>query len=97
MRIGEYFMESGETEKAIEELTMKFDSMSQTVRRELEHFDFILKEEFEQAFSSYNSYYFNSINKSREATSGSLAAPSELIANILLPAAVSDSIIDMAA
>merc|ERR1712038_1196328 len=47
--------------------------MSQTVRRELEHLDFILKEEFEQAFSSYNTYYFNSINKSREATSTSLA------------------------
>ena len=59
-------------EKAIEELTLRFDSMSQTVRRELEHFDFILKEEFVQAFSSYNSYYFNSINKSREATSQSL-------------------------
>ena len=42
--------------------------MSQTVRRELEHLDFILKEEFEQAFTSYNTYYFNSINKSREAT-----------------------------
>ena len=60
-------------EKAIEALTLKFESMSQTVRRELEHLDFILKEEFEQAFSSYNSYYFNSINKSREATSTSLA------------------------
>ena len=60
-------------EKVIEELTLKFESMSQTVRRELEHLDFILKEEFEQAFSSYNTYYFNSINKSREATSTSLA------------------------
>ena len=60
-------------EKAIEELTLKFETMSQTVRRELEHLDFILKEEFEQAFSSYNTYYFNSINKSREATSTSLA------------------------
>ena len=60
-------------EKAIEELTLKFESMSQTVRRELEHLDFILKEEFEQAFASYNTYYFNSINKSREATSTSLA------------------------
>ena len=55
-------------EKAIEELTLKFETMSQTVRRELEHLDFILKEEFEQAFTSYNTYYFNSINKSREAT-----------------------------
>merc|ERR1711902_462405 len=55
-------------EKAIGELTLKFETMSQTVRRELEHLDFILKEEFEQAFTSYNTYYFNSINKSREAT-----------------------------
>ena len=37
-------------EKVIEELTLKFESMSQTVRRELEHLDFILKNNLNKPF-----------------------------------------------
>ena len=47
--------------------------MSQKVRRKLLYLDLILKEEFQQDFASDNTYYFNSINKPREATLTSLA------------------------
>ena len=47
--------------KQMRKLHRRFESVSQTIRRELEHFDFVMKEEFENAFASYNSKYFKAI------------------------------------
>ena len=59
----------------LEDLQMKFDTMSQIIRKELEHFDFVMNEEFQAAFSAYNSNYFNLIDRSRAPTSLSVAMP----------------------
>ena len=37
----------------LDDIEKKFNTISQTVRRELEHFDFVMREEFEKAFGSY--------------------------------------------
>ena len=46
--------------------------MSQVIRKELEHFDFMMMEEFQKEFSAYNSNYFNLIDRSRAETSLSM-------------------------
>ena len=58
--------------KELEDLEIKFDNMSQVIRKELEHFDFMMMEEFQKEFSAYNSNYFNLIDRSRAETSLSM-------------------------
>lgn len=48
----------------IEKIQVQFDKVSQTIRRELEHFDFVMKDEFEEGFSAYNSTYWHTLKKS---------------------------------
>ena len=59
-------------EKELEDLEIKFDNMSQVIRKELEHFDSMMVEEFQKEFSAYNSNYFNLIDRSRADTSLSM-------------------------
>ena len=49
----------------LEEIEKKFNTISQTVRRELEHFDFVMREEFEKAFGAYSATYWNSLTKTK--------------------------------
>ena len=58
---------------------MKFDTMSQVIRKELEHFDSMMIEEFQKEFSAYNSNYFNLIDRSRADTSLSMVKEQEMI------------------
>ncbi len=47
----------------IEKIQVRFDKISQTLRRELEHFDFVMREEFDNAFTAYNASYWDSMKK----------------------------------
>ena len=48
----------------LEKAETKFANLSQTCRRELEHFDYyVMREEFEKAFSSYSAVYWSSLSK----------------------------------
>ena len=58
--------------KELEDLEVKFDTMSQVIRKELEHFDSMMVDEFQKEFSAYNSNYFNLIDRSRADTSLSM-------------------------
>ena len=49
----------------LDEIEKKFNTISQTVRRELEHFDFVMREEFEKAFGSYSATYWSSLSKTK--------------------------------
>lgn len=49
----------------LEALESKFESVNQTVRRELEHFDYVMREEFEKAFSAYSATYWTSLDKTK--------------------------------
>ena len=49
----------------LDEIEKKFNTISQTVRRELEHFDFVMREEFEKAFGSYSDTYWSSLHKTK--------------------------------
>lgn len=59
-------------EKELQDLEIKFETMSQVIRKELEHFDSMMVEEFQKEFSAYNSNYFNLIDRSRADTSLSM-------------------------
>ena len=48
----------------IEKIQTDFDKLSQSIRRELEHFDFVMREEFQEAFEAYNHQYWRSLRKS---------------------------------
>ena len=50
----------------IEKIQVGFDKISQTIRRELGHFDFVMQDEFQEAFTAYNSVYWGSINRSAD-------------------------------
>ena len=65
--------------KEVEDLQIKFDTMSQVIRKELEHFDSLMIEEFQKEFSAYNSNYFNLIDRSRADTSLSMIKEEEII------------------
>ena len=65
-------------EKELEDLEIKFDTMSQIIRKELEYFDLMMNEEFQTAFSAYNSNYFNLIDRTRAATSLSMVKEQEI-------------------
>ena len=58
--------------KELEDLEVTFDTMSQVIRKELEHFDSMMVDEFQKEFSAYNSNYFNLIDRSRADTSLSM-------------------------
>ncbi len=47
----------------IEKAQAQFDKLSQAVRRELEHFDFVMREEFGEAFEAYKTTYWMSLKK----------------------------------
>lgn len=49
----------------IEKIQKEFDKMSQIIRRELEHFDFVMREEFEETFTAYNSRYWQSLSQTK--------------------------------
>merc|ERR1712029_1819 len=51
--------------KQMKKMHRRFEKVSQTIRRELEHFDFVMKDEFEQAFANYNAMYFNALTNPR--------------------------------
>ena len=42
-------------------IILKFNKVSQTIRRELEHFDFVMREEFEEAFKAYHESYWRAM------------------------------------
>ena len=65
-------------QKELEDLEIKFDTMSQIIRKELEFFDLMMNEEFQTAFSAYNSNYFNLIDRTRAATSLSMVQEQEI-------------------
>ena len=65
--------------KEVEDLQIKFDTMSQVIRKELEHFDSLMIEEFQKEFSAYNSNYFNLIDRSRADTSLSMIKEEEIV------------------
>lgn len=46
----------------------KLDKLSQTIRRELEHFDYTMRDEFEESFGAYNATYWASLHKTRRNT-----------------------------
>ena len=54
-----------ETSSDAEKAQIKFDNLSQTLRRELEHFDFVMREEFEKAFAAYSATYWSSLSKTK--------------------------------
>ena len=64
-----------DTEK-IDKAQVTFDKLSQTMRRELEHFDNVMKEEFSETFSAYHSQYQTSINNTSTSNNTSPTAPS---------------------
>ena len=66
-------------EKDLEDLEIAFDTMSQVIRNELEHFDSMMIEEFQKEFSAYNSNYFNLIDRSRADTSLSMVKEQDII------------------
>ena len=68
--------------KELEDLEVKFDTMSQVIRKELEHFDSMMVDEFQKEFSAYNSNYFNLIDRSRADTSLSMMKEPSMIMNI---------------
>ena len=70
-------------EKELEDLEIKFDTMSQIIRKELEYFDLMMNEEFQSAFSAYNSNYFNLIDRTRAATSLSIVNEQETIHKVV--------------
>ncbi len=49
----------------LERTEQKFAAINQTVRRELEHFDFVMREEFEKAFAAYSATYWSSLSKTK--------------------------------
>ncbi len=49
--------------EAIESIQGHFDKFSQTLRRELEHMDFVMREEFRDVFDAYNAAYWQAISK----------------------------------
>ena len=63
----------------------KFNAVSQTLRRELEHFDFVMREEFEKAFAAYGATYFGSLSKSKIEDSGLTRPNTELLALTVEP------------
>lgn len=58
--------------KEMRKMQKRFNTVSQTIRRELEHFDVVMKEEFEEAFSSYNFRYFKAMPTSPKTSRRSL-------------------------
>lgn len=46
----------------VERLQKDFDKISQTIRRELEHFDYVMKGEFEEAFKAYKASYWKTLS-----------------------------------
>ena len=58
----------------------KFNGVSQTLRRELEHFDYVMREEFEKAFAAYGATYFGSLSKSKIMDDSSTRPTTELLA-----------------
>ena len=57
---------------SLDRAQIKFDNLSQTLRRELEHFDFVMRDEFEKAFAAYSATYWSSLSKAKnfDATTG---------------------------
>ena len=57
---------------SLDRAQIKFDNLSQTLRRELEHFDFVMRDEFEKAFAAYGATYWSSLSKTKnfDATTG---------------------------
>lgn len=53
----------------IEKIQVGFDKISQTIRRELEHFDFVLRDEFEEVFRAYNTRYWASLASGHDTRS----------------------------
>ncbi|TRY71580.1 hypothetical protein TCAL_11295 [Tigriopus californicus] len=53
----------------IEKIQVSFDKISQTIRRELEHFDFVLRDEFEEVFRAYNTRYWASLASGQDTRS----------------------------
>ena len=49
----------------VEKAQIKFDYISQTLRRELEHFDYVMRQEFEKAFAAYSATYWSSLSKTK--------------------------------
>ncbi len=43
----------------------RFESLSQSTRRELEHFDFVMRSEFGEAFEAYREAYWRSLRKGK--------------------------------
>lgn len=74
--IEEITNELSDVEKAEE----KFNGVSQTLRRELEHFDYVMREEFEKAFAAYGATYFGSLSKSKIMDDSSTRPNTELLA-----------------
>lgn len=74
--IEEITNEISDLEKAEE----KFNAVSQTLRRELEHFDYVMREEFERAFAAYGATYFGSLSKSKVMDDSSTRPNTELLA-----------------
>lgn len=61
----EEFNQETDEKSELEKLELKFSNLSQTVRRELEHFDFVMREEFEKAFAAYSATYWSSLSKTK--------------------------------
>ena len=57
---------------SLDRAQIKFDNLTQTLRRELEHFDFVMRDEFEKAFAAYSATYWSSLSKTKnfDATTG---------------------------
>ena len=65
----------------LDEIEKKFNTISQTVRRELEHFDYVMREEFEKAFGSYSATYWSSLSKTKVLDiSDTTPQPTEMLA-----------------
>jgi len=67
-------MDEQSATSSLDRAQIKFDNLSQTLRRELEHFDFVMRDEFEKAFAAYSATYWSSLSKTKnfDGTTGGL-------------------------
>ena len=69
---------SADETNSVENAQIKFDNISQTLRRELEHFDYVMREEFEKAFAAYSATYWSSLGKTKNFDNNTTRATTPL-------------------